>query len=275
MKIYFTLYLIPVVIFALLVFWLALRKDAHRLIFVLLLSVAVLAVLQPGRSPLIAVGLVLVTHQLVELQRREKLRGARVVLIAMSSRWSRSASASTASAAPSPSGASDDWVVTPPHHAARHQLLRVPHAPVRVRLHARRDQGEQPAAAGRVHDVHPDVPGRPAGDVPGLLREAHPRVRPPGVLLRPAAHRARLLQEGLRRRLPLLDLLRQDHHDHRQDRLRPRRREHVVAARLRASSSSCAPTSTSPPTPTWRSASRASSGSGSWRTSTSRSGRRT
>ena len=31
MKIYFTLYLIPVVILSLLVFWLLLRKDAYRL----------------------------------------------------------------------------------------------------------------------------------------------------------------------------------------------------------------------------------------------------
>jgi alginate O-acetyltransferase complex protein AlgI len=81
-KIYFTLYLIPVVIFALLVFWLALRKDAHRLLFILLVSVAVLAVLNPAFAA-IAVGLVLVTHQLVEAKRREKLRGARVVLVAL------------------------------------------------------------------------------------------------------------------------------------------------------------------------------------------------
>ncbi len=82
MKIYFTLYLIPVVIVALLVFWLALRRDVYRLVFVLLLSVAVLAVLNPMFA-LIALGLVLVTHQLVELKRRETLRGARVVLIAL------------------------------------------------------------------------------------------------------------------------------------------------------------------------------------------------
>ncbi len=82
MKIYFTLYLIPVVIVALLVFWLALRKDAHRLLFVLLLSVGALAVLNPAFA-LIALGLVLLTHQLVELERRKKLSGARVVLIAI------------------------------------------------------------------------------------------------------------------------------------------------------------------------------------------------
>ena len=82
MKIYFTIYLVPVVIAALLVFWLALRKDVHRLVFVILLSVAVLALLNPIFCA-IALGLVLVTHQLVELRRKEKLRGARVVLIAV------------------------------------------------------------------------------------------------------------------------------------------------------------------------------------------------
>jgi alginate O-acetyltransferase complex protein AlgI len=44
--------------------------------------VAVLALLNPAFAA-IAVGLVLVTHQLVEAQRKEKLRGARVVLIAI------------------------------------------------------------------------------------------------------------------------------------------------------------------------------------------------
>ncbi len=82
MKIYFTLYLIPVVVFALLVFWLLLRKDTHRLIFMLVVSVAVLAALHPIFAA-IALGLVLVTHQLVEAMRKKKLRGARVVLIAV------------------------------------------------------------------------------------------------------------------------------------------------------------------------------------------------
>ncbi len=80
MKIYFTLYLIPVVIVALLMFWLLLRKDVYRLIFMLVVSVAVLALLNPIFA-VIALGLVLVTHQLVELKRKQKLRGGRVVLI--------------------------------------------------------------------------------------------------------------------------------------------------------------------------------------------------
>ncbi len=82
MKIYFTLYLIPVVAVALVVFWLALRNDKHRLLFTLLLSVGILAVLHPIFAA-VAVGLVLVVHQLVELHRHERLRGSRAVLIAI------------------------------------------------------------------------------------------------------------------------------------------------------------------------------------------------
>jgi len=81
-KIYFTVYLIPVVVVALLVFWLALRRDRPRLLFLLLLSVGVLALLHPIFAA-VAVGLVLVTHQLVELQRKQRLRGSRVVLVAI------------------------------------------------------------------------------------------------------------------------------------------------------------------------------------------------
>ena len=82
MRIYFTLYLIPVVIVALLVFWLALRKDTYRLVFMVLVSLAVLALLNPIFSA-IAVGLVLLTYELVELKRKDRLKGARVVLIAV------------------------------------------------------------------------------------------------------------------------------------------------------------------------------------------------
>ncbi len=82
MKIYFTLYLIPVVVFSLLVFWLLLRKDAYRLFFMLVVSVGVLAVLNPIFAA-IAVGLVIVTWQLVEAFRSKRLRGARLVFIAI------------------------------------------------------------------------------------------------------------------------------------------------------------------------------------------------
>ncbi len=80
MRIYFTLTLIPVVIAALLVFWLLLRRDKARIVFALVLSVAVLALLNPMFAAA-ALGLTLVAHQLVELRRREKLSGGRVVLI--------------------------------------------------------------------------------------------------------------------------------------------------------------------------------------------------
>ena len=122
------------------------------------------------------------------------------------------------------------------------------------------------------------IPAFPAGPLEtyqGFYEKRTIGLRPPGVLLRPAPHRPRLLQEGLRRRLPVLDLLRQDRHDDRQDRLQPARRQLSGGRSPTASSCSCAPTSTSPRTPTSPSASRACSGSGSWRTSTSRSGRRT
>lgn len=82
MRIYFTIYLIPVVLAALGVFWLLLRDERHRFLFVLALSVAVLAVLHPIFAA-VAVGLVVVTHQLVALRRAERLSGGRVVLIAV------------------------------------------------------------------------------------------------------------------------------------------------------------------------------------------------
>jgi hypothetical protein len=80
-KIYFTVYLIPVVVIALLVFWLALRRQERaKLVFLALLSVGALAVLNPVFAA-IAVGLVLIAHQLVELKRRGRLGGGRVVLL--------------------------------------------------------------------------------------------------------------------------------------------------------------------------------------------------
>jgi alginate O-acetyltransferase complex protein AlgI len=79
-KIYFTLYLIPVVIAAVLVFWLVLRSDRNRLLFALIVSVAALARLNPIFAA-IALGLVLIAHQLVELRRRDRLSGGRVVLL--------------------------------------------------------------------------------------------------------------------------------------------------------------------------------------------------
>ena len=257
MKIYFTLYLIPVVIVALLVFWLALRTATST-----------------GWSSC------------------SSSRGRAGRCSTRSSRpspsgscwsrtsWSSSSASRSCAAAASCSSAivialvtlgigkygqrgaiaiwgSDDWIVS-------HLImpLGISYFVFRllqyvVRLHARRDRGEHPAAAGGVHHVDPDVPGRSAGDVPGLLREAQLRLRPPAVLLRPAAHRPGLLQEGLRGRLRVLDLLRQDHHDAS---ARPTSARTTSAGGGRsptASSCSCAPTSTSPRTPTSPSASRA------------------
>jgi alginate O-acetyltransferase complex protein AlgI len=81
MKIYFTYYLIPVVIVALLVFWLALRRhERAKLLFMTAVSVAALALLNPIFAA-IAVGLVLLTHQIVGLKRQGRLSGGRVVLI--------------------------------------------------------------------------------------------------------------------------------------------------------------------------------------------------
>jgi alginate O-acetyltransferase complex protein AlgI len=72
--------LIPVVVAALVVFWLVLRHDKARLIFALALSVVVLALLNPVFA-VIALGLVLVAHQLVELKHSGRLSGGRVVLV--------------------------------------------------------------------------------------------------------------------------------------------------------------------------------------------------
>jgi alginate O-acetyltransferase complex protein AlgI len=80
MSIYFTWLLIPVVVAALLVFWLVLRHDIARLIFISVVSVAILASLNPAFAA-IAIGLVVVAHQLVELRRAERLSGGRVVLM--------------------------------------------------------------------------------------------------------------------------------------------------------------------------------------------------
>ncbi len=82
MKVYFTYYLIPVVIAALIVFWLVLRSDRNRLILMLVVSAAALARLNPIFAA-IALGLVVVAHQLVELKRAEKFSGGRVVLLAV------------------------------------------------------------------------------------------------------------------------------------------------------------------------------------------------
>ena len=82
MKIYFTYYLIPVVLVALPLFWLALRRESLRLWFMLAVSAGALALLNPI-FVCIALGLVVIVHQLVALHRRERLGAGRVVLIVL------------------------------------------------------------------------------------------------------------------------------------------------------------------------------------------------
>jgi alginate O-acetyltransferase complex protein AlgI len=80
MRIYFTLYLIPVILVALPAYWLLLRRDAWRLWFLAAVSVGVLVLLHPAFA-VIAVGLVLLTHQIVAAQKEKRLSGGRAVLI--------------------------------------------------------------------------------------------------------------------------------------------------------------------------------------------------
>lgn len=82
MKIYFTLYLIPVLAVALPVFWLVLRHETARLWLLFLGSMAVLAVLHPAFA-VVCVGLILVTQQIVAAHRDKRLSGGRAVLIAV------------------------------------------------------------------------------------------------------------------------------------------------------------------------------------------------
>ena len=80
MKIYFTWYLIPVVLATLPVFWLVLRRDTWRLVFALVVSLGVLAVLHPIFAA-IALGLIAVAWQIVELHKARRLSGGRAVLL--------------------------------------------------------------------------------------------------------------------------------------------------------------------------------------------------
>lgn len=80
MKIFFTPYVIPVVIVAAIVFWVALRDERVRLAFLLAVSIAALALLHPAFA-VTALGLIVVTHQLVALWGEKRLSGKRAVLI--------------------------------------------------------------------------------------------------------------------------------------------------------------------------------------------------
>ena len=82
MRIYFSLYLIPVVALALALFWLVLRDDRLRLWLIVALSVAVLAVLHPVFA-VVSVALILLTQQVVAAHAAGRLSGGRAVLIAV------------------------------------------------------------------------------------------------------------------------------------------------------------------------------------------------
>ena len=64
MQIYFSLYLVPALLAAVPIYWLGLRSERMRLVFLLAGSVGVLALLNPIFIAL-AIGIVLFTHQLV------------------------------------------------------------------------------------------------------------------------------------------------------------------------------------------------------------------
>jgi alginate O-acetyltransferase complex protein AlgI len=79
-SIYFSWYLIPVLLIALPVFWLVLRRDRWRLIFALVVSVGVLATLHPVFAA-IALGLIAVAWQIVELHKAGRVSGGRTALL--------------------------------------------------------------------------------------------------------------------------------------------------------------------------------------------------
>ena len=160
MKIYFTWLLIPVVIAALAMFWLVLRRDTHRLIFVSVLSVAVLALLNPAFAA-IALGLILVAHQLVQLRRRDRLSGGRVVLIVVVIALVTLGVGKYGHSGVVRHLGPERLDRQPPHHAAGHQLLRVPPAAVRVRLPARRHRRTTRCCASSTFMMF--IPTFPAG----------------------------------------------------------------------------------------------------------------
>ncbi|HJW74355.1 MAG TPA: MBOAT family O-acyltransferase [Thermoleophilia bacterium] len=72
MKIYFTIYLIPVVAVALLLYWGPLRGERRRLALLIVTSLAVLSLLHPIFA-VVVVGLTLFTHRLVAWRRTGRL----------------------------------------------------------------------------------------------------------------------------------------------------------------------------------------------------------
>jgi alginate O-acetyltransferase complex protein AlgI len=82
MVIYVSWLLIPIILIAVPLFWLVLRREAWRLWFIVLASLGLLALLHPAFA-VIAACLVVITHQLVEALRAKRLSPGRAVLIAV------------------------------------------------------------------------------------------------------------------------------------------------------------------------------------------------
>jgi len=81
-RIYFTWMVLPVALAGLPVFWLVLKRDLARLWFLVIVSLGLLALLHPAFA-VIAVALVLATHQLAEALRARRLAAGRAVLLAV------------------------------------------------------------------------------------------------------------------------------------------------------------------------------------------------
>jgi alginate O-acetyltransferase complex protein AlgI len=81
-KIYFTLYLIPVVAVALLLYWGPLRGEKRRLALIIVTSLAVLALLHPVFA-VVVVGLAFFTHRLVQWRKSGRLSVGQALLMAI------------------------------------------------------------------------------------------------------------------------------------------------------------------------------------------------
>lgn len=82
MKIYFIWYLIPVVLLAMPLFWLVLRNERKRLLFLLLLSFGVLSLLHIIFA-LAALGLIVIAHQIVAANKAGRLTAGRALLLSI------------------------------------------------------------------------------------------------------------------------------------------------------------------------------------------------
>ncbi len=213
MKVYFTYYLIPVALAALAVFWLVLRSDRNRLILMLVVSVGALARLNPIFAA-IALGLVVVAHQLVELRRAEKLNGGRVVLLVVLVALVTLGIGKYGQRGAIAVWGQDDWIVG-------HLIMPLGISYFVFRLlqyvfDCLRGVIEENSLL-RLAAFLMFIPTFPAGPLEtyqGFYGKRSFNFDRRVLLLRPAAHRHGLLQEGLRRRLLLRPGV-QQHHDQR------------------------------------------------------------